>query len=310
MSESRRGILPYLALVGLALLWGVSFYLIKIVIRDLSPTVLLLLRSASGCVTLAIIVSLMGRPLLGPGWRARVPSFAIMAVTNAVIPWIAIAWGEEHISSGLASILNSTTTVWTAVLIYWIVPSERPTVVNYVGVLLGFAGVVILVFPDLARHGVSGSFLGAVAVVVASLSYAVSAMYQRRKLREVSIFEISLGQITATVLLAVPIAAPSVPQVHLALPSIAAAIALGAGGTGIGYLLYFYVMNSLGAVRASGVTLLVPVTAVFWGVALLHESLSLGIVAGMAVILAGILLINFRRSSRTERAAEADPAAA
>jgi drug/metabolite transporter (DMT)-like permease len=310
VSDSREALRPYAALVGLALIWGASFLFIKVAIQDMSPTVLLLLRSTTGCLTLAVIVRLMGRPLFGEGWRTRLVPFAIMAVTNSVVPWIAIAWGEERISSGLASILNSTTTVWTAVLIYWVMPSERPTVVNYAGVLLGFAGVVVLVLPDITRHGLSGSFFGAMAVVVAALSYAINALYQRRKMRNVSVFEVSLGQLAATVIFAIPIAAPSLPQLHVAIASMAAVCALGAGGSAIGYLLYYYVMNNLGAVRAAGVTLLVPVTAVFWGMALLHETLSLSIVVGMLVILGGIVLINFRRAARPEPAVAAGSAAA
>jgi drug/metabolite transporter (DMT)-like permease len=276
----------------------------------MSPAVLLLLRSASGCIALAAIVLAMGRPLLGKGWRSRVGSFAIMAITNAIVPWIAIAWGEQRISSGLASILNSTTTLWTAVLIFWVIPTERPSGVNYVGVLLGFAGVVILVLPDLSTHGVTGNFFGAMAVVVASLSYAVNAIYQRRKMRDVSVFEVSLGQLILTVLLAIPLAAPTLPRVHIALDSMAAVIALGAAGTGVAYLLYYYVMNKLGAVRAAGVTLLVPVTAVFWGVLLAHETINLTIVAGMIVILVGIVLTNLRRPANRTPAVARNSAAA
>lgn len=310
MSKPRHPLLPYAALVGLALIWGASFLFIKLAVRDMSPEVLLLSRSVFGFVTLAVIVRAMGRPLIGEGWRTRLLSFAFMAVTNAVIPWIAIAWGEERIATGLASILNATTTLWTAVLIYWIVPSERPTATSYAGVLIGLAGVIILVYPDVAAHGISGSFLGAMAVVLASVSYAVNAMYQRRKMRNVSVFDISLGQLAATILFAVPIAAPSLPHVHVQLISLASVFALGAGGTGVAYLLYYYVMNTLGAVRAAGVTLLVPVTAVFWGVALLGEALSFPIVAGMLVILAGVLLTNLRTSPRRVPAVDADSAAA
>jgi drug/metabolite transporter (DMT)-like permease len=310
VSDRGRALRPYLALAGLALIWGVSFLFIKVAVRDMSPMVLLLLRSASGCLALAVIVRAMGRPLFGQGWRHRLVSFAIMAITNAVVPWIAIAWGEERISSGLASILNSTTTLWTAVLIYWVMPTERPSLANYAGVVLGFAGVVILVLPDLTSHGLTGDFFGAMAVVVAALSYAINALYQRRKMRSVSVFEVSLGQLVATVIFAVPLAAPTLPQVHIALDSMAAVVALGAGGTGVAYLLYYYVMNTLGAVRAAGVTLLVPITAVFWGVVLLHESLSLPIVMGMTVILAGIVLTNLRRSAMRQPAAKSDSAAA
>lgn len=310
MSDNSRGPKPYVALAGLALIWGVSFLLIKVAVHDMSPTVLLLLRSLSGLIALGVIVKVMGRPLLGEGWRTRLGSFAIMALTNALIPWVAIAWGEERISSGLASILNSTTTLWTAVLIYWAMPKERPSRVGYLGVGVGFAGVVILVLPDILANGVSGNFLGAMAVLVAALSYAANAIYQRRKMRNVSVFDISIGQLAATVVFAIPLAAPSLPHVHVALTSLAAVIVLGAGATGIAYLLYYYVMNTLGAVRAAGVTLLVPVTAVFWGVVLLHESLSLPIVIGMAVILAGTVLTNLRQPASRQPAAERDTAAA
>ena len=310
MSDNSRGPKPYVALAGLALIWGVSFLLIKVAVHDMSPTVLLLLRSLSGLIALGVIVKVMGRPLLGEGWRTRLGSFAIMALTNALIPWVAIAWGEERISSGLASILNSTTTLWTAVLIYWAMPKERPSRVGYLGVGVGFAGVVILVLPDILANGVSGNFLGAMAVLVAALSYAANAIYQRRKMRNVSVFDISIGQLAATVVFAIPLAAPSLPHVHVALTSLAAVIVLGAGATGIAYLLYYYVMNTLGAVRAAGVTLLVPVTAVFWGVVLLHESLSLPIVIGMAVILAGTVLTNLCQPAIRQPASELDTAAA
>lgn len=302
---------PYLALAGLALIWGASFLLIKVAVHDMSPTVLLLIRSVSGLIALAVIVKVMGRPILGDGWKTRLGSFAIMAITNAIVPWVAIAWGEERISSGLASILNSTTTLWTAVLIFWAMPAERPTRVGYLGVVLGLAGVVILVLPDILAHGVSGNFFGAMAVLVAALSYAANAIYQRRKMRHVSVFDISIGQLAATVVFAIPLAVPSLPHVHVAVTSLAAVVALGAGATGIAYLLYYYVMNSLGAVRAAGVTLLVPVTAVFWGVVLLHESLSWTIVIGMAVILAGTVLTNLRkRPPVREVAVERDSAVA
>jgi drug/metabolite transporter (DMT)-like permease len=233
-----------------------------------------------------------------------------MAITNAIVPWIAIAWGEERISSGLASILNSTTTLWTAIIIYWAMPSERPSIVNYIGVVLGFAGVVILVLPDLTTHGVSANFFGTVAVLVASLSYALNAIYQRTRMRSVSVFDISIGQLAAATVFAIPLAIPSLPSVHVAWQSLAAVLALGAAGTGVAYLLYYFVMNSLGAVRAAGVTFLVPITAVLWGVLLLHETVTLAIVVGMVVILAGILLTNLRRGERRQREIDRDTAAA
>jgi drug/metabolite transporter (DMT)-like permease len=301
--------LPYLALVGLALIWGASFFFIKVAVHDMSPVVLVLIRSVSATIALALIVRVTGRPLFGEGWRSRVIPFAILAITGGLLPWAGIAWGETRISSGLASILNSTTPLWTAVLVYWVIPSDRPSPLNYVGVLIGLAGVVILVVPDFASKGIGGSALGALAVVLSSLAYAVNALYLRRKMRGVSVYEAALGQLAATAVLALPFAAPSLPSVHFGLASMAAVIALGVGGSAIGLLLYFYIMKSLGPVQATGVTLLVPVTAVIWGVILLREVVTLPIIIGMVVILTGIVLTNVR-ARKPKQVTEKEPAAA
>jgi len=298
-------VLPYLAFTGLGLIWGASFLFIKIGVHDMSPTTLALIRSASGAVTLGVVLLAMRRPLFGADWRRRIPLFLFLALFNAVLPWSAIAWGEQHISSGLASILNSTTTLWAAILVYWAVPNERPSSLNYVGVLIGLAGVVILVLPDISAHGITGSFLGALAVVSASISYAVSALFQRLRLKGMSVYEQSFGQLAFSALVALPVAAPSLPSLHFAWVSMGAVIALGVDGSGIAYLLYYYSMNTLGAVRATGVTFVVPITAVFWGVVLLHESLSVSVVVGMIVILGGVVLTNLRRRPRAVAATRA-----
>lgn len=310
MPETRTPVLPYLAFVSLALIWGGSFLFIKVGVHDMSPTALAFIRSVSGVVGLAVIMAATGRSLFGPKWRSRVVPFAIMAVVNALLPWILIAWGEERISSGLASILNSTATLWTAVLIFWVIPTERPSPINYAGVLLGIAGVVILVLPDLRAHGLTANFLGVVACLLAAVSYAIAALFARSRLRGMNVYEQSLGQLVATSVLALPIAAPSLPHIHVAFLSMAAVIVLGLFGSGIAYLLYYYTMNTLGAVRATGVTLLVPVTAVFWGAVLLQERLSLPTIVGMFVILAGIVLTNVRGAARSEPAIERDSAVA
>jgi drug/metabolite transporter (DMT)-like permease len=302
--------LPYLAFATLGLIWGVSFLFIKLGVHDMSPTVLVLVRSASGAITLGLIMLLTRRSLLSADWKQRLGPFAFMAVVNALLPWAAIAWGEQHISTGLASILNSTTSLWAAILIFWVIPSERPSAINYVGVLVGIAGVVILVLPDLTAHGVSGSVLGILAVLLASFSYAVAALFQRTRLRGMDIYHQSFGQLAVTSLFAIPLAAPALPSVHLAWLSMGAVVALGVGGSGIAYLLYYYTMNTLGAVRATAVTFVVPVTAIFWGVLLLHESLTLPVLVGMAAILAGVVLTNLRRQPRREPTAERDSAAA
>ncbi len=311
MSEPKRPLLSYLALAGLALIWGASFLFIKVAVQDMSPAALVLIRAASGFVAMAAVVALMRRSLVGPGWKRRLFPFVVMAIGGGLIPWTGIAWGEERITSGLASILNATAPLFTAVLDYWVIPMERPSAVNYAGVFIGFAGVVILVLPRVLETGLGGDTLGTLAVLVAAASYAAVALYQRRNLRGVDVYEASLGQLAMTVLIALPFAAPSLPSVHLNLPSMASVLALGIAGSGLAYILYYYALNTLGPVRASTVTLLLPVTAVFWGVTLLHESVTLPIVVGMVVILGGIVLTNMRRrTAGAEPVAESDTAAA
>ena len=309
MSESRRGWLPYVALAAIALIWGASFLFIKVAVQDMSPLVLVLIRSTSGLLALSVLMIAMRRKLF-PNARRRFLPFAVMAITGGVLPWLAIAWGEERISSGLASILNATTPLWAAILVYWVIPSERPSAVNYAGVLIGLAGVVILVLPDITAGGIRGDLIGAGAVLLASVSYAISALYQRRKLRGVNVFEANLGQLAFTALFILPVAAPSVPSAHFEPRSIAAVLALGIAGSGIAGVLYYYVLNSLGPVRGSGVTLLVPVTAVFWGATLLHELVTVPIVVGMVVILAGIVLTNVGRQAASPDRSEPEKAAA
>jgi drug/metabolite transporter (DMT)-like permease len=304
VSESRRGWLPYLALAAIALIWGASFLFIKVAVQDMSPAILVLVRSSSGFLALLVIVIARRRKPF-PDFGRRLLPFAVMGIANGVLPWISIAWGEERIASGLASILNATTPLWAAILVYWVIPTERPSTINYAGVLIGLAGVVILVLPDMASSGVHADLLGTAAVLLASVSYAVAALYQRRNLRGMNIYEASLGQLAFTAILVSPLAAPGVPGVHLELKSVAAALALGIAGSGIAGVLYYYVLNSLGPVRGSGATLLVPMTAVFWGVVLLHESLTVSIVAGMFIILAGIVLTNVGRGRTRASAGKA-----
>jgi drug/metabolite transporter (DMT)-like permease len=297
VSDSRRGWLPYGAFASIALIWGASFLFIKVAVQDMSPPLLVLIRSSSGLLALAAIMAATHRRLVPADWKGRVLPYAIMAITGGVLPWVAIAWGEERISSGLASILTATTPLFAAILVFWVIPSERPSLPNYAGVLTGLAGVVILVLPGITAGGLRGDLIGAGAVLVAAASYAVSALYQRRRLRRMNVYEASLGQLALTALIALPLSAPTVPSAQFAPVSIAAALALGVAGSGIAGVLYYYVLNSLGPVRGSGVTLLVPVTAVFWGVTLLHEHLTIPIVMGMVVILAGIVLTNIGRQA-------------
>ena len=312
MSDERKAaVLPYVALALLALIWGASFLFIKVAVKDMSPAVLVLIRAGSGSVTLALIMIAMRKRILRTGWKTRLIPFAIMGLTSGLLPWAAFGFGEQHITSGLAGILNSTTPLWTAVLVWLVIPAERPSALTYVGVSIGFVGTVIVVLPQIMGHGLGGDTLGTLAICGAAFSYGVAAVYQRRNLRGVDPYEASLGQLVLTTLMAIPFASPSISSVHLDWKSAGGALALGTAGSGVAYVLYYYILNSLGPLRASGVTFLVPVFAIFWGILLLNEVLTAPVIIGMVVILAGIVLANVRRSKASAKPVpEPDRAAA
>ena len=298
----RRG---YAALLLLALIWGASFLFIKLAVRDMSPATLVLSRAGLGAFTLGLIFAARRQTPFPAGTRARLLPFLVMAIFGSLLPWFGFGFGELSISSALASILNATTPLWTAIFAYWVTPGERPSGLNYLGVAIGFLGTGILIAPDLIGQPWRATTLGTLAVAGAAASYAVAALVQRRRLRGVSPLQVGFWQLAFTTPLAGALAVPTIGATHLRLTSIAAMLVLGVGGSGIAYLLYYFMMNTLGATRATTVTFLLPVTAVFWGASILHEAITTPIILGMVVILLGVFLTS-RRQIRPATAPVAD----
>jgi drug/metabolite transporter (DMT)-like permease len=291
----RRG---YAALGLLALIWGASFLFIKFAIRDMSPATLVLARALLGALTLGAIFAARRQSPFPPGTRARLVPFVMMAIFGSLLPWFAFGFGELSISSALASILNATTPLWTAVFAFWVTPSERPSPLNYLGVAIGFVGVGVLIAPDLIGQPLRATTVGTLAIAGAAACYAVAALIQRRRLRGVSPLQVGFWQLALTTPLALAVALPTIGATHLRLASTAAILVLGAGASGIGFLLYYFMMNTLGATRATTVTFLLPVTAVFWGATILREAITIPILLGMAVILIGVFLTSRQRTRR------------
>jgi len=290
----RRG---YAALGLLALIWGASFLFIKFAIRDMSPATLVLSRAVFGVATLGAVFAARRQSPFPVGTRSRLLPFVLLAIFGSLLPWFAFGFGELSISSALASILNATTPLWTAVFAYWVTPAERPSPLNYLGVAVGFVGTGVLIAPDLIGQPLRATTLGTLAVAGAAASYAVAALIQRRRLRGVSPLQVGFWQLALTAPLALAAALPTIGATHLRLPSIAAMLVLGVGGSGIAYLLYYYMMNTLGATRATTVTFLLPITAVFWGASILREAITIPILVGMIVILLGVFLTSRRATA-------------
>jgi drug/metabolite transporter (DMT)-like permease len=313
-SDRRSYLLAYGAFALLALIWGFSYILIKVGVDAMPATVVVLIRVGTGAIALLIAFAVLRRRPVTPGFRRRLPGYLLMAVTSTVLPFLLITWGQYYITTGLASILNATTPLWTAILAWWVTPNERPSRVNYLGVGAGFVGTGILLGPDLVHDPFRASALAGLAVVAGAASYAVAALGQRRLLAGVDPIDSSLWQLILASVLMLAIAGPALPAAHPGSRALVAVLVLGVVGTGFAYVLYYYILNSLGGTRGASVTFVVPITAVFWGALLFHERLTVQTLAGMAVILFGIVLTSLRRSRRRqsvdERAdrAEARPA--
>ena len=295
-------VLPYLALGLLALIWGASFLFIKVADEDMSAAMLVLIRSVSGAATLGLVFAARRQSPFPRGTGSRLPAYVVMGLFGSLLPWAGFAFGEIYISSALASIINATTPLWTAIFAYWVTPAERPSPLNYLGVGVGLAGTAVLLAPQLLGQPLRATTIGTLAVVAAAASYAVAALFQRRGLRGVSPVMAGFWQVATTSVMSLPFAVPAAGSTHLHLASLASVLALGIFGSGVAYLLYYYMLNTLGATRATTVTFLLPVTALFWGVTILHESVTLPMLAGMLIILSGVFLTIRRRVTDTAQA--------
>ncbi len=280
-------------LVLLAVIWGATFFFAEIALRELTPLWLTLLRVALaalflGCVLLATGTRLPLRPDVVLG-------FLVMGLLNNVLPFSLIFWSQTAIDSSLAAILNATTPFWVVLMAHVATRDERATVGRVAGCAIGFAGVAIMLGPA-ALSGLGSAVLPQLAVLLATLSYAAAGLFGRR-FRGLPPVGVAAGQLVASafVMLVLVLATqPIAPLAALSVATWAAVLALAVVGTGIAYVLYFHLLASAGATNLLLVTLLIPITAVALGAALLGERLALEQILGMLLILIGLAVIDGR----------------
>lgn len=278
-------------LIGLAGTWGGSFLFIKYILQGTDPVEVALGRTALGAVAVAAYIVVTRRRLqLTPRLLARV---SVMAVMNNVIPFMLIPLGEEHISSGTASILNATVPIFTALFAAIALDEEHFTRARLAGLLLAFAGVGVL-----TGRGVtdvtSSNVLGELAVVGAAASYGVGVVFTRQTLHGQDQVSVTLAQLSLATLFLAPIAvvaAGGLPDYSLDTRGYASLAALGLAGTGFAYIAFFWLIENLGSVRATLVTYIVPIIAVVLGWLALDESIGLNTVAGGLLIVAGVTAV-------------------
>ncbi|SDE05263.1 EamA domain-containing membrane protein RarD [Rhodospira trueperi] len=289
------GLKEWAMLLSLSLLWGGSFFFVGVAVQALPPLTIVAARVGLAAPVLWMAVFALRRPI--PRDPAVWAAFAVMGVLNNVIPFSLIVWGQTQIPSGLASILNATTPLFTVVVAGLLLADERFSAHKGLGVAIGFAGVVVLIGAD-ALYVPDAPVLAQMAVLGAGLSYAFAAVFGRR-FRGMGLDPLvtATGQVTFSglimVALAVGIDRPwTLPMP--AVPVLASLLGLAVLCTALAYGLYFRILATAGATNVILVTFLVPVTAILLGVTVLDESLRASHLVGMAVIGAGLLVMDGR----------------
>jgi drug/metabolite transporter (DMT)-like permease len=279
----------------LALIWGGAFFLIGVTVRHIPPLTYVALRLSIAAAAMWLFLRVRGQPLGLP--RSAWASILLLALLNNAIPFTLFGWGQTHIASGLASILNATTPIWGVVVAHLLTRDERMTPHKIAGVLLGFGGVAMMIGPNLLSN-LGNDALAQLACVTASLSYALAAVWARRFRRQgLSPMSVTTGQLTAGAMMMLPFALfvdQPWTQPLPPLSALAAVTTLALVCTAFGYVLYFRLIDSSGATNALLVTLLVPPTAILLGGLFLGESLAPQDFLGLGLIAIGLAAIDGR----------------
>jgi drug/metabolite transporter (DMT)-like permease len=271
-------------LFGLAALWGASFMFIKIGDRELQPITLVGFRMALGALTLVPIVLLtVGARQTVRELRGAAGPLVVTGLLNSAIPIFAISWAETRLDSGLTAIIQASAPLFTALLALRFSQDQRVGGSRLVGLVIGFAGVALLV-----GGRPSGQIVAALAVVFSALCYAAAGLYAGKRLRGVSPLVTALGTLTAATLATLPIGLFQLASHMTSWKVTASVLTLGIAGTGLAYILYYGLISGAGASRAILITYLVPTFAVFYGAVLLGEPVTAAAVGGLALVLAGV----------------------
>lgn len=293
IAQPALGRTEWLLLVTLSGLWGGSFFFTEVALRGLPPFSVVEGRVALAAATLLVLVRATG--LRMPDDRAAWRSFAAMGALNNLVPFCLIVWGQTHITSGLAAILNATTPLFGVLVAHALTRDERLTPARLVGVIAGFAGVAVMVGPG-AFGGMGGAVWAQVAVLGGAFSYALAAVYGRR-FRGRPPLVTAAGQVTASAVMLLPVMLVADRPWSLPPPgtaTLAALLGSALVSTALAYVLFFRILATAGATNILLVTFLIPVSALMLGVGFLGETLDGGQIAGMAMIALGLAIIDGR----------------
>ena len=280
------------ALVLLSIFWGGSFFFVEIALRGFQPFALVFLRVILAALILLLVVYIRGQRM--PASQKIWGAYFVMGALNNTIPFCLIVWGQTRIDSGVASILNATTPIFTVLLAHFLTSDEKLTFRKLMGVLIGFWGVYLMMSPELG-NGFSWRSLGLVAVIGAAISYSLAGIFGKRFKHESPIVT-STGMLVCSTIMMAPLTvfSGSLGATIISVQAIAAVIGIAAISTAVAYLLYFKILASAGATNVLLVTFLVPVSALLLGIGVLGEVIHVFEWAGMGCIFLGLIVIDGR----------------
>jgi drug/metabolite transporter (DMT)-like permease len=279
-----------LLLLALGAIWGSSYLFIKVAVAEVPVLTLVGGRLLVSAVVLWGLLPILGHSI--PRKRSLWGAYAVMGFFSGTLPYALIAWGEQTISSGLAALLQATMPIFTVIMAHFLAADERMTLRRLLGVIVGFAGVGILIVPDL-REGVQANVLGQLAVVASSMSYAGATIFARSHLRGQPPLVSTMGQLTMGAVFTLPVALvvdrPS--GLSPSLPAMGSWLALTLLGTVVAYVIYYSLIERTSATFVSTVTYIIPVFGLILGALVLGEALTGLLLGSLVLILLGVLLV-------------------
>jgi len=280
-----RAYVPYIA--ALAALWGASYMFIKVADRAFEPATMIMFRLVISSALVVGVLAFQRGPSAAIADMRRLGWQGLgLGVVNGAIPFTLIAGGEKHIDSGVAAIANATVPIFVVLLAVRFQPSERVTGLRLGGFLLGLVGVGVLagIHPRGGWWGAAGTL----AVVVASLAYAIGSIWGQRLIARTSALPLAAASMIGGAIVLLPFGLAQLPSHVPGWKETGSVLALAVLGTALAQIILYRVLRSDGAARVSLVTYLLPVTALFYGVTLLGEPLTVEELAGMLLILGGV----------------------
>ncbi len=274
-----------LELTALGAVWGASFLFMRIAVPEFGPVALVEVRIAIGALFLLPIFLLKADVTeLKQHWG----KLTLLSAMNSVAPFVLLTYSTVYITGGLAAILNATAPIWAA-MVAWIWLSERLTMSQMLGLLVGFVGVALLVW-NKASLTLDGTTLALLAGIGAAMLYAIAGNFAKKRMSDINPLAIATGTMIAGAILLLPAAIYTWPDEPVSTRSWVAAIIMGIVSTGIAYIMYFRLIRNVGPTKAIAVTYLIPVFAMFWGALVIDEQVTNKMIVGCGIIFLGTAL--------------------